>query len=154
MQVVLHHQDAAAALLADRLHRRAELGRLALVHPRRRLVDGGKTPERQLRNVVFPDPFGPIRPTTSPSRRRRDTSRSAWTPPKRLLTSTASSRALTRASLRRATQYSRSRPACPAWRGRRSGAWRRRSALRGASEHGGRASRRARRRTPAPARGR
>ena len=63
------------------------------------ISNGAKTPERQLRNVVFPDPFGPIRPTTSPSRSRRDTFRSAWTPPKRLLTSTASSTALTAASL-------------------------------------------------------
>ena len=49
-EVVLHHEEAAAALLANRLHRRAELGRLAFVHPRRRLVEeqearlGGERP--------------------------------------------------------------------------------------------------------------
>ena len=37
--------------------------------------------------VVFPAPFGPIRPTTSPGRNTSDTSSTACTPPKRTETS-------------------------------------------------------------------
>src|SRR5581483_5969977 len=44
----------------------------------------------QLKIVVFPAPLGPMRPTISYSFTRMLTSVSAWTPPKRMLTSVAS----------------------------------------------------------------
>src|SRR5690606_7905060 len=43
-------------------------------------------------SVVFPAPFGPMRPTISPCFRRKETPRTARTPPKVQLTSRSSSR--------------------------------------------------------------
>src|SRR5919201_881150 len=69
----------------------------------------GKTPETQFRKVVLPDPFGPIRPTTAPSRMHSVTPRNAWTPAKFLVTPTASSTPLppTEASLHRGCEFSK-----------------------------------------------
>src|SRR4051794_4553178 len=40
------------------------------------------SPDTTLRSVVFPAPFGPMRPWTSPARTTKLTPSSAWTPPK------------------------------------------------------------------------
>src|SRR4051794_33872318 len=60
---------------------------------------GAYTPVIVLKHVVFPAPFGPIRPRISPGRMSNDTSSSATTPPKRIVTlrrdSSASSGAAT-----------------------------------------------------------
>ena len=40
-----------------------------------------------LKSVVFPAPFGPIRPWISPTATSRSTASSAWRPPKRTETS-------------------------------------------------------------------
>src|SRR3954452_16597745 len=43
---------------------------------------GRMSPDTTLRSVVFPAPFGPMRPWTSPLRTTKLTPSSAWTPPK------------------------------------------------------------------------
>src|SRR5262249_51551294 len=52
------------------------------------------TPERALKVVVLPAPFGPIRPTMSPASTRSETSRTAWCSPNRTFRSCASSTAI------------------------------------------------------------
>ena len=46
---------------------------------------GASAPETQLNSVVFPEPFGPIRPRISPSRTSKDTLLRAVNPPNRLV---------------------------------------------------------------------
>jgi hypothetical protein len=47
---------------------------------------GVSIPETRLMKVVFPAPFGPIRPTISPSAMEKETSFTAVSPPKLLVT--------------------------------------------------------------------
>src|SRR5512142_1483043 len=49
----------------------------------------------QLKSVVFPAPFGPMRPTISPAATSNDTSEFAASPPKNLLTCLISSSGMT-----------------------------------------------------------
>src|SRR5947207_11154363 len=51
---------------------------------------GVRTPDKQSKSVVFPAPFGPMRPHTSPAKNETLTDESARTPPK--VTVTASVR--------------------------------------------------------------
>src|SRR6059058_4189989 len=59
---------------------------------------GRIVPERTFRRVVFPEPFGPIRPRTVPWSRASDTSSSAVTPPNRLTMPFAARRAVIRST--------------------------------------------------------
>lgn len=52
---------------------------------------GRRIPDRTSKSVVFPAPFGPISPHTSPARIPRSTPVSALTPPNRTLTPLARS---------------------------------------------------------------
>jgi hypothetical protein len=55
---------------------------------------GRSKPVITLMSVVFPAPFGPMSPTTSPRRTSRSTASSAWTPRKLRLTAAARSDSL------------------------------------------------------------
>src|SRR5260370_11954765 len=46
---------------------------------------GARAPEMQLKQVVFPEPFGPMRPRISPSATSKETVLSAMNPPKRFV---------------------------------------------------------------------
>src|SRR5262249_8241965 len=59
---------------------------------RMRPSSGGRKPVMQLKSVVLPAPFGPMRPTMSPSSMTKDTSLLATRPPKRLVTEASSRR--------------------------------------------------------------
>src|SRR5262249_13702119 len=52
---------------------------------------GARIPAITFRSVVLPDPFGPKMPTISPDAIENETSDTALSPPKRLVSSTASS---------------------------------------------------------------
>src|SRR5260370_19877784 len=52
---------------------------------------GRSAPATRLKVVILPDPFGPMRPTISPSRTSKDTRLTATKPPKRLESSVATS---------------------------------------------------------------
>src|SRR5260370_18552313 len=52
---------------------------------------GRSAPATRLKVVLLPDPFGPMRPTISPSRTSKDTRLTARKPPKRLESSVATS---------------------------------------------------------------
>src|SRR5262249_2648166 len=54
---------------------------------------GVRKPEIRWNSVVFPAPFGPMSPTISPGATSKLAPATAWRPPKRLRTSTTSSRA-------------------------------------------------------------
>ena len=55
--------------------------------PRNRIEPavGRRAPDRQLKRVVFPEPFGPMSPRISPSSTSNETPQSAVNPPKRLV---------------------------------------------------------------------
>ena len=63
-----------------------------MLSPRRRIspLSGGKSPVATLKKVVFPAPFGPMRPMIPPSGMTRSTSLTAVRPPKRFVTLRAS----------------------------------------------------------------
>ena len=56
-------------------------------------ADGNKKPAKMRSAVVFPAPFSPSRPSTSPGRTAKETSRSACTPPANCLQSPVTSSA-------------------------------------------------------------
>src|SRR6202011_2457308 len=66
---------------------------------------GRKVPAIRLKVVLFPDPFGPIRPRISPSRTSKDTWLMARNPPKRLHRPLTSSIAFLRGVDRRFRQW-------------------------------------------------
>src|SRR5438093_4416554 len=68
-------------------------GRLLMIRPWNRISpdEGGRLPLMRLISVVFPEPLGPITPSTSPRARWKSTSSSARTPPKDRLTDAPSS---------------------------------------------------------------
>src|SRR5947207_1556222 len=69
-------------------------GRLLMIRPWNRISpdEGGRLPLMRLTSVVFPEPLGPMTPSTSPRARWKSTSSSARTPPKDRLTDAPSSR--------------------------------------------------------------
>src|SRR6516164_1722681 len=68
-------------------------GRPAISCPRKRIEPavGAKVPDSMLKIVLFPDPFGPIRPRISPSPTANETSLTAVKPPNRLKSPVTSS---------------------------------------------------------------
>ena len=48
-------------------------------------AERGSAPEMQLKQVVLPEPLGPMRPRISPGLTSNETAWSAWKPPKRLV---------------------------------------------------------------------
>src|SRR5882672_3128751 len=68
-------------------------GRRVMSDPARRIVppSARTTPEMRLMSVVLPAPFGPMRPSASPSAMLRSTRSTAVTPPKRFVRPTVSS---------------------------------------------------------------
>src|SRR3954471_22206388 len=56
-------------------------------------ADGGKAPDRILKIVLLPEPFGPIRPRISPRSTLNDTLLTAVKPPKRFISPSTTSTA-------------------------------------------------------------